>query len=166
MEDRYEMIILRIKNFTFREDMDDVIQLTPKIKLVKSRIGRLGRILRYIPSIKRDQDAFVNYDIFYSGREKSIGFIQVVDNGSLELNVVHMAVDEDFRGQGIATKIMETIIALGKKLGYKCITLEAADNSPDGIHIYRKLGFKDLGHVVLKDDFLWGGGYTKMRLDI
>ena len=65
-----------------------------------------------------------------------------------------------------ATKTMETIIALGKKLGYKCITLEAADNSPDGIHIYRKLGFKDLGHVVLKDDFLWGGGYTKMRLDI
>lgn len=160
------MFILRIKDFTFRENMDEVIQLTPKIKLVKGSIGRLGRILRYIPSIKRSQDAFVNYDIYYSDRKKSIGFIQLADNGNLELNVVHMGVDENFRGQGIATKTMETIIALGKKLGYKSITLEAADNSPDGIHIYRKLGFKDLGHVILKDDFLWGGGYTKMRLDI
>ena len=94
------MFILRIKEFTFRENMDDVIPLTPKIKLVKSSIGRLGKILRYIPSIKRDQDAFVNYDIFHSDKKKSIGFIQVVDNGNLELNVVHMAVDEDFRGQG------------------------------------------------------------------
>ena len=57
--------------------------------------------------------------------------------------VLSVYTEPDYRGKGICTKLMNTLIEYGKTIGLGRIDLSATD---EGYPIYAKVGFKDKEH--------------------
>lgn len=69
------------------------------------------------------------------------GFTDICNEGNID-NVV---VAEKFRGKGIATKLLEHLLAMGKEAGVEAFTLEVRVSNAPAIHVYEKLGFVSEG---------------------
>ncbi|HDJ29864.1 MAG TPA: GNAT family N-acetyltransferase [Candidatus Acetothermia bacterium] len=63
------------------------------------------------------------------------------------IQLVYLAVDEAFRGQGIASALIRACEDLAKKLGRTGVLLDVSEQNP-AINLYRRLGFKRLGAQV------------------
>ena len=61
--------------------------------------------------------------------------------GPFEAEVMNVAVHPDYRGQGIARKLMEALLAAGDERGVKEYTLEVRAGNAPAIHIYEAHGF-------------------------
>lgn len=57
------------------------------------------------------------------------------------INIHDIAVDPQWRGQGIGRKILETIEAIGEEIGCGKITLEVRIDNPQAQALYRSMGF-------------------------
>lgn len=57
------------------------------------------------------------------------------------LNIHDFAVHPDFRGQGIANKIMQHLTALAREQGYCKMTLEVLEGNTRAQNLYRSEGF-------------------------
>lgn len=66
-----------------------------------------------------------------------------------------VATDEDFRGQGLATKMMEELIEFGKIEGLKEIYLNVRVDNARATSIYEKNGFKKT--ALLRNEVEWEG---------
>ena len=62
-----------------------------------------------------------------------------------EGNIDNVVVAENFRGQGIAQKLMRELIALGEGMGVEAYTLEVRVSNAPAIHVYEKMGFVSEG---------------------
>ncbi len=62
-----------------------------------------------------------------------------------EGNIDNVVVEEQFRGQGIAQKMLHELIALGETMGVEAYTLEVRVSNAAAIHVYEKLGFVSEG---------------------
>ena len=62
-----------------------------------------------------------------------------------EGNIDNVVVAESFRGQGIAQKLMQELIALGEKEGVEAFTLEVRVSNKAAIRVYEKAGFVSEG---------------------
>ena len=71
----------------------------------------------------------------------SCGMTNICNEGNID-NVV---VAESFRGRGIATKLLESLLELGDKMGVEAYTLEVRVSNSAAIHVYEKLGFVSEG---------------------
>ncbi len=63
------------------------------------------------------------------------------------IQLLYLAVDEAFRGQGIASALIRACENLAKKLGRTGVLLDVAESNP-AINLYRRLGFTRLGAQV------------------
>ena len=63
-----------------------------------------------------------------------------------EANVMNIVVKKDFRNQGIGTLLLEKLIQLAKEKKSTSITLEVNEENYPAIHLYKKLGFKQMGN--------------------
>ena len=68
------------------------------------------------------------------------GAIKVFDTTTME--VKRMYVTPDYRGQGIAGKILTELERWSMELGYKKCVLETGINQPEALMLYHKSGFK------------------------
>lgn len=93
-----------------------------------------------------------------------VGEMQLYKESPKVLNVVWVGVSDDHRGKGYATAAMNAAIYSAKKQNLDKVTLEVPGHSPDALHIYKKLGFKETKQITSKND-IWGG-LTKMELDL
>lgn len=59
---------------------------------------------------------------------------------------VGVSVLREHWGRGIATALMEKIIAHAREQGIEVIELEVRSDNPSAIHLYEKLGFQKIGH--------------------
>jgi len=63
------------------------------------------------------------------------------------IQLVYLAVDEAFRGQGIASALIRACEDLAKQLGRTGVLLDVSEKNP-AINLYRRLGFERLGAQV------------------
>ncbi|MCM1534436.1 MAG: ribosomal protein S18-alanine N-acetyltransferase [Clostridium sp.] len=71
----------------------------------------------------------------------SAGMTDICHEGSID-NVV---VAEEYRGQGIAGKLLEALFEIGRERGIKAYTLEVRVSNQAAIHVYEKAGFMSEG---------------------
>lgn len=71
----------------------------------------------------------------------SCGMTNICNEGNID-NVV---VEEAFRGNGIAQRLLQKLIALGDAKGIEAYTLEVRVSNAAAIHVYEKLGFVSEG---------------------
>ena len=62
-----------------------------------------------------------------------------------QADVMSIAVDPDFRGQGIGTILFGELIKIVKKRGAKAITLEVRPSNTAAIKLYESFGLKSVG---------------------
>lgn len=59
-----------------------------------------------------------------------------------ELLMDGIAVDSNYRGQGIGTQLFDSLIKYGEEEGYKFIKLDVIDRNPRAKALYEKIGFE------------------------
>ena len=62
-----------------------------------------------------------------------------------EADITNVAVDSNYRKNGIAIAMLKEIIAGAKKKGIENVTLEVRESNVPAIKLYEKLGFKESG---------------------
>ena len=60
-------------------------------------------------------------------------------------DMMNLAVHPDFRMRGIATELVERLIAALRENGVYCLTLEVRVSNFQAIELYKKLGFVQIG---------------------
>ena len=70
-----------------------------------------------------------------------IGSQTVID----ETDMMNVAVHPDFRRQGIAEALVNTLVENLQKMGSRCLTLEVRASNAPAIALYGKLGFAEIG---------------------
>lgn len=140
---------------------DKVSRTTPSgevITLTKDPPVPIARLLSKISpkAIERyNNGAFIT---IRDGAGKKVGDAQVEKRSADELYLLWLGIKSNSRGKGYATQAMKAAEDFGRTAGFKKMTLEVPGDSPDALHIYTKLGFKNLGPAEKSsgDDF-WGG---------
>ena len=151
----------REKLFSFKLDMPQEIKIDDLILKETKPCKIMGFLGRHINLIGKAQSVFVDFDIFL--RDKNIGFINFNLTGPGIVDLPEIYIKPEYQGNHYATKIISWFINYFKTRGYKKMTLDAAEGSPNAIHIYEKLGFRKV-KVISKDD-IWGG-LTYMELNL
>jgi L-amino acid N-acyltransferase YncA len=54
-------------------------------------------------------------------------------------------VERDWRGRGVGRRLLETLVALARELGYHKLVLAAFPWNEAGMRAYRRAGFRDVG---------------------
>ena len=70
-----------------------------------------------------------------------VGCYQSFDEGE----ITNVAVEETLRGKGIAQRILEALLSIGKEQGITAVTLEVRESNTPAIRLYEKLGFESVG---------------------
>lgn len=139
--------------YSFNSEMPEEIKME-NLVLKKTKPLRLMSFLgRHIKSLRESQEKYLGYEIYLGS--KNIGGICLNLNAPGIVDLTIIEIKSNYRGNHYATKIISWFINYFQKHGYKKITLDAAQGSPDAVHIYEKLGFKKV-KIVSKDD-IWGG---------
>ena len=60
---------------------------------------------------------------------------------------VGIVVKDGFRGVGIGTRMMQTIVGVAKKRGLRVLVLSVFATNERAIHVYEKVGFVKCGRV-------------------
>ena len=100
---------------------------------------------KYIPTFKKMMSNRVTEKIVVSKEiENEIigcGFGAIENN---YVGIFDVIVKEEFRGNGYGREIVETILFEAGKLGAKISYLQAMLNNPIALHLYKKMGFKEV----------------------
>ena len=104
-----------------------------------------------------DFDDFWNYNIFKQelenenskyiiakSGEETVGFAGIwicID----EAHITNIVTKKCYRENGIATKLLDSLISLSQKLGLTSITLEVNENNLPAISLYKKFEFNQVG---------------------
>lgn len=72
-----------------------------------------------------------------SGRDRHVGTIGI-------------AIRDGFRGTGIGTEMIRTLVNRAKGMGLKVLTLSVFANNERAHHVYREAGFADVGRIPKK----------------
>ena len=62
-----------------------------------------------------------------------------------EADITNVAVHPEWRGRGIAYRMLQTLMEQGKTRGIERYTLEVRVSNASAIHVYEKLGFTSVG---------------------
>ena len=65
--------------------------------------------------------------------------------GALEGDIQTVAVAEDARGHGLGRTLIQTLLTEARKRGAREVFLEVRADNPGAWHVYRRLGFEELG---------------------
>ena len=69
------------------------------------------------------------------------GYYGVLDEGE----ITNVAVDENCRNKGYGVKMVEALLEEAKEAGIARMILEVRVSNEAAIHVYKKLGFRELG---------------------
>jgi tRNA threonylcarbamoyladenosine biosynthesis protein TsaB len=132
-------------------------QLEDKLKNIEISSMTLENLNQIANNLISDFDEFWTYDILKGelNSENSNYIIarfnhEIVGFAGIkimldEADIMNIVVKKDFRNQGIATLLLENLIHLSKELNLNSITLEVMEENYPAIHLYKKLGFEQIG---------------------
>ena len=139
--------------------------MNPVISIIPAEPSHLPDI----EALFREYEAFLNVDLCFQGFEEELAdlpgkyappmgalFIAFVDsqvagcvalrplaNGDCEMK--RLFVRPEHRGLGLGRELAHRIIKKSKEIGYKRMKLDTLDFLEGAIHIYKGLGFKQIG---------------------
>lgn len=87
--------------------------------------------------IARIENKIVGYILLYKREGKKNGY-----RYRKELDIDAMGVDEEFRNQGIGSKLLEYVRDYAKENGYTDLRLTVNEENLNARHLYEKMGFK------------------------
>ena len=124
------------------------------IKIIPMTLEHLNQIANILVS---DFDDYWNYDILRNElktenskylvailNEEIVGFAGIkmmVD----EADIMNIVVKKTFRNQGIGTLLLKKLMDLSRELNCISITLEVMEENYPAIHLYKALGFTQIG---------------------
>lgn len=73
-----------------------------------------------------------------------VGCAGYTDNG-YEGYINNVVIDKEYRGRGLARKLVDSLIAIGNGQGVRDFTLEVRVSNVPAIRLYESLGFKSAG---------------------
>lgn len=83
------------------------------------------------------------------------GAVKLVDNNFVYGEIKRVFVDEEQRGKGLATAVMQHLEEYLSSIGVMVVRLEAGPMQPEALRLYRKLGYFERGPFgSYKDDHL------------
>jgi len=101
--------------------------------------------------------------VAYHVEEKTaIGFITLEENTKTLLSIKDVFVDPRYRKMGIASGLLDYAITLAKEKGGKKLNLNVESTKTNVIELYKKLGFREIGHTLLVQGFLSGFSRSKV----
>lgn len=125
--------------------------------------GKIWKFLgKHIKGLADAQARTRNMQIQIDG--KKIGELTLYRESKNSMNGVWLGINEDQRGNGYASAVMDAWIKYAKDNGYKQLTLEVPADAPDARHIYEKKGF--VAGKKIDTGETWGGYLTEMKLDL
>ena len=80
----------------------------------------------------------------YKGKPVGVCALCKMDDPLYDYELAKLAVSPKAQGKGIGLLLCETVVEKAKELGAKRLFLESNTLLKTAIHIYRKLGFKEL----------------------
>lgn len=95
-------------------------------------------------------DQYATMGLAYNESNALTGLIAFYDNDqeNKEGYITYLAVLPEFKGKGIANKLLETCIMVCQKKGMNSISVETWENNEPVIRLYKKFGFKIKKKVV------------------
>ncbi|SCY81776.1 ribosomal-protein-alanine N-acetyltransferase [Lachnospiraceae bacterium XBB2008] len=90
---------------------------------------------------KSDADYYLAEDTDTGTLAGGCVVFRILDEG----DITNVAVDERYRGQGIATQLLKYAIEQNEALGIEDFTLEVRQSNAAAIRVYEKCGFESAG---------------------
>ncbi len=85
--------------------------------------------------------------------EEAVGFLRLNYRGSIVAWIEDIFVDEDKRGQGIATEAISAAEDIVRgRAGYEALCLDVVPRNTAAMKLYHKLGFTDLSMITLRKE--------------
>lgn len=78
--------------------------------------------------------------------DKPSGCASITDVIDEEVEIGRVVVLEEYRGRGIATKLLLEIEKIAKEKGAKAMILDTYNRLSNAVSLYKKLGFKEVEH--------------------
>ena len=136
------------------EDLDDCIDF------INSLVEEGAEILRDT-DVTRDEEAdWLGSRLARIEKGQLVGVVAEVDgkmvaNSEVEkrgsfmnhLGYLGIAIKKGYRGIGIGTKLIQTLVNESKKMGLEILVLDVFDVNQPAKALYRKMGFKEVGRI-------------------
>jgi GNAT superfamily N-acetyltransferase len=101
--------------------------------------------------------------VAYHVEEKTaIGFITLEENTKTLFSIKDVFVDPRYRKMGIASGLLDYAITLAKEKGAKKLNLNVDPTKTNVIELYKKLGFREIGHTLLVQGPL--SGFSRLKV--
>ena len=101
--------------------------------------------------------------VAYHVEEKvAIGFITLEENTKTLFSIKDVFVHPKYRKMGIGSRLLDKAIALAKQKGALKLNLNVDPSKTNTIELYKKLGFREIGHTLLVQGFLPGFSKSKV----
>jgi L-amino acid N-acyltransferase YncA len=136
------------------EDLDDCIDF------INSLVEEGAEILRDTNVTREEEADWLGSRLARIEKGQLIGVVAEVDgkmvaNSEVEkrgsymshLGYLGIAIKKGYRGIGIGTKIMQTLINESKKMGLEILILDVFDVNQPAKTLYKKMGFKEVGKI-------------------
>lgn len=107
------------------KEINDINEINKFLSYFNTSISEIG-IFSHYNVYKEDNEiiGFLNYDLIYD-----------------RIEIIYIYVNSNFRKRGIASKLIEDLINIGKKNNCKNITLEVNTSNKDALSLYKHNGF-------------------------
>ena len=93
--------------------------------------------------------------VAYHVEEKiAIGFITLEENTKTIFSIKDVFVHPKYRKMGIGSRLLDKAITLAKQKGALKLNLSVYPTKTNTVELYKKLGFKEIGHTLLMQGYL------------
>jgi len=135
-------------------EVDEVVQLWRRLASDQTLIIDDENLTRFREFLEGQSKEDENQVLVYEMERRIVGFLMFMKHARSMLRlrrsramITDLYVEEEYRGQGIASKLLERCLQYLKSLGVEEVRVNVlVDNAP-AISLYRKLGFTD--HMIL-----------------
>jgi RimJ/RimL family protein N-acetyltransferase len=140
-----------------REDLDDLMELINSLVDEKAEIARTVKVTRdeeaeWLPkmlaSLEKDELFFSVAEV--GGKLVASSDIHILLGNEKHVGVLGIVIKREFRGLGIGTRMMRTLMEQAAALGLKVLTLHVFATNRQAIHVYEKVGFTQSGIIPKK----------------
>lgn len=78
--------------------------------------------------------------------DKPAGCVSITDVDDDEVEIGRVVVLEEYRGKGLATKLLSEIERIAKEKGAKAMILDTYNRLSNAVNLYKRLGFQEVEH--------------------
>lgn len=149
-----------------RDDLDDMLVFANGLIREDTFVELHGKELTRVEEEKAldkiiqqmEKGEKIHLAVLVEGKYAGSGEIRKSKWRKEHVGEVGIALAKEFRGEGIGTELMNTLIKEAEKAGLKLLTINCFENNTGACYLYQKLGFKKAG--TYPNAIKWKDGYV------